>query len=130
MHLIIQGITSDAQRVPNLKFIYQLLDFYPTQIGMHKVSSPQVSQYQIQRSKQSVISGFVLLAESHISIHFFPDQSYLNIDVFSCKKFEPQRVLRDLQRRFQLREVKTYLLDRPPSVLSIPEGGYPDAPHS
>ncbi len=130
MHLIIQGITAEPQRVHNLKFIYELLDSYPAQIGMHKVSPPQVSQYQIPNTHQPIVSGFVLLAESHISIHFFPRQSYLNIDVFSCKEFEPQKVLQDLKQRFRLKEVKTYLLERPPSTLSLPEGGFANAPHS
>jgi len=130
MHLIIQGTTAEPQRVHDLKFIHELLDSYPAQIGMHKVSLPQVSQCQVPNTQQPVISGFVLLAESHISIHFFPRQSYLNIDVFSCKQFEPRRVIRDLKRRFRLREVKTYLLERPPSALSLPEGGFANAPHS
>lgn len=119
MHLIIEGMTIDPQRVHNLKFISELLKSYPAQIGMQRVSHPQVSQYQIPKSKQKVISGFVLLAESHVSLHFFPDQSFLSIDVFSCKEFDFERVIRDLQVRLDLREFKTQFFERPEAYLPL-----------
>ena len=54
----------------------------------------------------------MLIAESHISIHTFPEKRYVNIDVFSCKDFDSEQVTRDLQDRFELAEVKCYLLNR------------------
>jgi S-adenosylmethionine decarboxylase len=32
----------------------------------------------------SIVTGFLLLAESHISIHTWPEHSYAAIDVFTC----------------------------------------------
>ena len=38
-------------------------------------------------------SGAILLAESHASLHSYPDRGYLAFDLFSCGEREPRRVL-------------------------------------
>jgi S-adenosylmethionine decarboxylase len=46
------------------------------------------------------VSGVALLAESHISIHTWPEEGYAAIDVFMCGDFNPSLVLPVVQRRF------------------------------
>ena len=112
MHLIIDGYHGDSEKMQDVEFIYQLLDMYPSQIGMTKISSPKVSKYVGSKPEDWGVSGFVLIAESHISIHTFPDRSYINIDVFSCKEFDAEHAVKDLQQRFGLGEVRSYILNR------------------
>ena len=45
MHLIIDGYGSDPRLMQNEEFIYQLLDSYPSHIGMTKISPPTVFRY-------------------------------------------------------------------------------------
>lgn len=33
-------------------------------------------------------TGFVILAESHISFHTYPEYNFISIDFFSCKKLD------------------------------------------
>ncbi|MGB2583586.1 MAG: adenosylmethionine decarboxylase [Dehalococcoidia bacterium] len=112
MHLIIDGYSGNAQKMQDVDFIYQLLDAYPSQIGMTKISPPQVSKYIGSKPEDWGVSGFVLIAESHISIHTFPDRSYINIDIFSCKEFDAEQAIRDLQQQFGLAEIRSYILSR------------------
>jgi S-adenosylmethionine decarboxylase len=112
MHLIIDGYSGNAQKMQDVDFIYQLLDAYPSQIGMTKISLPQVSKYTGSKPKDWGVSGFVLIAESHISIHTFPERSYINIDIFSCKEFDAEQTIRDLQQQFGLAEIRSYILSR------------------
>lgn len=112
MHLIIDGYSGNAQKMQDVDFIYQLLDAYPSQIGMTKISPPQVSKYIGSKPEDWGISGFVLIAESHISIHTFPERSYINIDIFSCKEFDAEQTIRDLQQQFGLAEIRSYILNR------------------
>jgi S-adenosylmethionine decarboxylase len=113
MHLIIDGYNGDVQRMQDADFIQQLLDVYPSKIGMTKISPPKVSGYDGSQPDQRGVSGFVGLAESHISIHTFPGQSYVNIDIFSCKEFDAEAAVLDLQREFGLTEVRSYVMNRP-----------------
>jgi len=112
MHLIIDGYRGDVQKMQDVDFIYQLLDIYPSQIGMTKISPPKVSKYIGSKSEDWGVSAFVLIAESHISIHTFPERSYINIDIFSCKEFNAEQAIRDLQQKFGLAEVRSYILNR------------------
>jgi len=112
MHLIIDGFRANPTLLEDEELIYQLLDDYPTQIEMTKVAPPYVFRYVGSKPEDWGISGFVLIAESHISIHTFPEKRYVNIDVFSCKEFDSEQVTRDLQARFEIAEVKCYLLNR------------------
>lgn len=47
------------------------------------------------------ISGVAILAESHISIHTWPERAYAAIDIFMCGRAEPTRAIPVLRRYFQ-----------------------------
>ncbi len=112
MHLIIDGYGSNSEILQSEEFIYQLLDQYPAEIGMTKISAPYVLRYVGGEPEEWGISGFVFIAESHISIHTFVERCYVNIDVFSCKDFNSDQAIRDLTNRLQLTEIRTHILDR------------------
>ena len=122
MHLIIDGYTSNPGKFRDVDFIYQLLDIYPAHIGMTKLSAPKVSKYIGPKPEDRGVSGIIGLAESHISIHTFPEQSYINIDIFSCKEFDAEQAVKDLQNSFELSEVRSYLINRP----NVEVGAYKD----
>lgn len=112
MHLIIDGFGSNSKLLESEELLYQLLDDYPAQIGMTKVAPPQVFRYVGSKPEDWGISGFVLIAESHISIHTFPERGYVNIDIFSCKDFDSEQAIKDLQAKFELIKLRSYLLNR------------------
>ena len=112
MHLIIDGYGSNSDILQSEEFIYQLLDQYPAEIGMTKIAPPYVLRYVGTKPEEWGISGFVLIAESHISIHTFVERCYVNIDIFSCKNFDADRVIKDLTHKLHLTEVKARLLAR------------------
>ena len=118
MHLIIDGYVDNKNLLQDEEFIYQLLDQYPAEISMTKISSPCVLRYVGAKPEEWGVSGFVLIAESHISIHTFVEQSYVNIDIFSCKSFDAAQVIKDLSNRFQLTKIKAHLLSRSQEDLS------------
>jgi len=112
MHLIIDGYGGDPRKMQDVEFISNLLDAYPSQIGMTKISTPQVSKYIGTKPEDWGVSGFVLIAESHISIHTFPERLYINVDIFSCKEFDADKAIREFKLHFGLSEVRSYILNR------------------
>ena len=58
------------------------------------------------------VSGFVIIAESHISVHTFPDRNYLNVDVFSCKEFDIENAKKEVKSMFQIDKLECWILDR------------------
>lgn len=52
------------------------------------------------------VSGVAVLAESHISIHTWPERGYAALDIFMCGDAEPQKTIPVLERAFAPAEVK------------------------
>jgi len=46
-----------------------------------------------------------ILAESHISLHTYPEISYVGIDIFTCGANKPEPILEYLQEKFGAKEV-------------------------
>jgi len=47
------------------------------------------------------VSGVVVLAESHISIHTWPEKDYAAIDIFMCGDCDPNDALPSIKKAFQ-----------------------------
>ncbi len=47
------------------------------------------------------VSGVAVLAESHISIHTWPEREYAAIDIFMCGAAEPAKAIPVLKKAFQ-----------------------------
>lgn len=52
------------------------------------------------------VSGVAVLAESHISIHTWPERRYAALDVFMCGDAMPEKCVEVLRRRFNAGEVR------------------------
>jgi S-adenosylmethionine decarboxylase len=106
------GFGGDIEKMKDEEFVYHFLDAFPSEIGMNKISEPHVTTYRGPKEEDWGISGFVLIAESHISVHTFPERAYVNIDVFSCKDFDNEKALAQIVKRFSLDQVKHWLIGR------------------
>jgi S-adenosylmethionine decarboxylase proenzyme len=53
-----------------------------------------------------------ILAESHISLHTYPEINYVAIDIFTCGKNKPEPILEYLQEKFGAKEVRWEYLRR------------------
>ena len=112
MHLLIDGYGADPERLWDQSFLRNFLDEYPVRLGMTKITDPRVLRYNAPVEADSGITGFVVIAESHISVHTFPHRRYVNIDIFSCKSFDSRKALEEVQELFGLQRVKSWLVDR------------------
>jgi len=72
----------------------------PLEIAIHKFS-PQG------------ITGVVLLAESHVALHSWPEINYLAIDIFTCgTKAIPHKALEHFKKVFQPKKVRVIEVKR------------------
>ena len=74
-HLMLDGYGCDKKKLQDLNLVYRILDDLPERIGMTKIMPPYVFKYSGVKPEDWGLSGFVLIAESHVSIHTFPEKT-------------------------------------------------------
>ncbi|MDP3725189.1 MAG: S-adenosylmethionine decarboxylase, partial [Nanoarchaeota archaeon] len=93
--------------------VFALLDELPGKIAMHKITTPYVIRCLPNNIKDcGGISGFVMIAESHISIHTFPAKQYLTMDLYSCNMFDEKKVLSIVKSAFGYRVLEKHIIKR------------------
>jgi len=58
------------------------------------------------------ITGVVILSESHMSIHTWPEKNYCAIDIFMCGECDPRTALKTLDDYFASSYSKVQLIER------------------
>ena len=87
-HLLLEAYGSPKEKLSDIGKISELLDTFPEKLEMHKIMPPYVFKYDGGEIKEDWgISGIVLIAESHIALHTFPEKEFFTLDIFSCKDF-------------------------------------------
>jgi S-adenosylmethionine decarboxylase len=112
VHLMVDGYGCERTALEDMNLIYNFLDSYPSQMDMTKIMPPYVFRYNGAVPEDWGISGFVLIAESHISIHTFPEKQYLSLDMFSCKPFDTQLAVQTIKKYFSIQKHEMKVLDR------------------
>lgn len=69
------------------------------------------------------VSGVAVLAESHISVHTWPENGYAAFDVFMCGDAKPEKCIDILGRAFNAGRVEVKQLRRGTEVLSTSANG-------
>jgi S-adenosylmethionine decarboxylase len=112
MHLTIDGFGGNAEKLGSEALVRSLLDRYPAAINMTKITAPFVMEYVGEKPEDWGVTGFVIIAESHISIHTFPDHGYVWVDVFSCKEFDTDGATDMIVEAFDLERITCHKLPR------------------
>lgn len=89
-HLMLDLNQCNPECLNSIDLCFKLLNELPDHIGMTKITMPHVFPYEGLVPEDKGITGTVIIAESHLSIHTFPLKEYAFIDIFSCKPFQTQ----------------------------------------
>ena len=77
-----------CQQLDDMQAVYDVLDKLSELLGMTKIMPPYVFPYSGLVPEDAGITGVVVIAESHITIHTFTLKDFLFVDVFSCNPFD------------------------------------------
>ena len=68
---------------------------FPQKLDMNIILPPQVMYYDGgEIPEDNGVSGFVIIAESHIAVHTFAAKRFFTLDIFSCKPFEIEKAIK------------------------------------
>lgn len=113
-HLTLDIYGCNPEKLSDEKFIYNLLDELPGLIGMHKISKPQVTPFAGNPNSfdRGGVSAFVLITESHITIHTFIADKFASVDIFSCNEFDVKKATKYLMEKLDAKKVERNLIER------------------
>jgi S-adenosylmethionine decarboxylase len=111
-HLILEAYGCSKTKLADLTLISNALEAYPDQLQMTKIMPPYVFKYSGAVPDDWGVSGIVLIAESHISIHTFPDKGFVTLDIFSCKDFDIDQAIAYFSSIFKPKRYEKQVLMR------------------
>ena len=111
-HLTFDIKCQDSASLNDYNKIFKFLHELPDKIGMTKITQPYVFPYSGLVPEDEGITGMVIIAESHISIHTFPLKNYAFIDIFSCKPFDWSNISNIIKETFHADEMEFNIVQR------------------
>jgi S-adenosylmethionine decarboxylase len=114
LHLTVDGYDGAPELLADIGVVQRWLDELPRRLGMTKLLEPCLIEVGTQNEKDpGGITGFVLIAQSHISVHTFPLRRFVTADVFTCQDhLDADQVRESLAAIFGLGEIESHLLQR------------------
>jgi S-adenosylmethionine decarboxylase len=77
------GVT--PERLADADMLAELLKEAAERSGLHAITAPTIVSFNaIAPGGQAGVTGFIVLAESHIAFHSYPELGFLAVDVFTC----------------------------------------------
>lgn len=89
LHMMLDGYEADPEKLSDMRLVFKFLNELPDLIGMNKLTAPMIIDCEETNAGKDPggISGIVIIAESHISIHTFADKGFFTFDMYSCNNF-------------------------------------------
>ena len=113
-HLTIDGYGGDKKSLNDKELVLACLNELPERIGMRKIAPPQIVVFPGNDKKDpGGVTGVVLVAESHITIHTFTERRFLTADVYTCRNgLDKEYILNYFKTKFGLQDIEQHFIKR------------------
>jgi S-adenosylmethionine decarboxylase len=113
-HYILDGYGANPEILKDKAFLKKMLTSLVTEMHMHTITDPVVVEVGEKNTKDpGGVSGFVMIAESHISFHTFPKRGFVTIDVYTCQNnLDTDTLTKKLTDSFSLQDVDAQVIAR------------------
>ena len=112
VHLMMELYRCSREVLTDESLIRRVLDEYPERVGMEKVSPVHLYDIETSNPLDAGMSGFAVIAKSHISLHAWPEYGEVDIDICSCKEFSQEDTIAFAKEMFQTDDVETHFVLR------------------
>jgi S-adenosylmethionine decarboxylase len=113
-HLMIDGYGGNKEKLNDKNLVLQCLNNLPEKLDMEKLAEPVVYFAEPRHIKDpGGWSGFVVIAESHISIHTFPSRGFVSVDAYTCRNgMDVDFVKNYFKKLFELKDMEVNFVKR------------------
>ncbi len=125
-HLMLDAIVRDPGWIADPEQIRSFLLGLIPRLDMKLLDGPRITEVDLDPSQISSesdeggITGYALITTSHLSIHTWPLRQRFCLDVFSCRRFDPEVVVEYARELFGMVSQRVHWVER----------RWPDGPES
>lgn len=112
---LVEAFGCDSEALADEGKLRSLLDALIAGLCLHPVGEPLWHRFP----KPGGITAMVLLAESHLAVHTFPEHGSLTLNLFCCRSRGEWDFSGCLEREFNAEHVRVRRLERP--YAEVPE---------
>lgn len=116
LHLMLDAYGANPKHLADMSRVYHFLNDLPDLIEMKKLAPPQIIDADATEAGKDPggITGAIIIAESHISIHTFAKRGFFTMDLYSCNNFEDQidKVMKFTQKTFPFKKHELQTITR------------------
>ncbi|OGI25829.1 MAG: hypothetical protein A3J76_04770 [Candidatus Moranbacteria bacterium RBG_13_45_13] len=114
VHFTLDGYGGNPEKLNDPDLMSRILNELPEKLGMEKLTEPIVKYAEPRNIKDGGgYSGFVMIAESHISIHCFPKKKFVSIDAYTCKdEMDTETIEKYFRGAYDLQETEVQFFKR------------------
>lgn len=113
-HLTLDGYGGNKAKLNTKELVLSCLTELPKILEMKVLGKPEVYYAEGNDKKDpGGWSGFVVIAESHISLHTFPERKFVSADVYTCKSgLDIDLIVDYFTKKFDLQDIEKHLIKR------------------
>jgi S-adenosylmethionine decarboxylase len=107
MHLILELSGCDREIINDIEKVRQVL----TEAAI--VANAEILETVFHKFSPQGVSGVVVISESHLSIHTWPEKGYAAIDIYTCGKHTmPWEAYKFIKKQFKANKIYLTSLQR------------------
>ena len=115
--LAIELYCCERDRLDDVEFIRQSM------LGAAREAGARIVTEVFHRFSPQGVSGVVIITESHLAIHTWPEHAYAALDLFTCGDLlASDKAVHYLRERLQAKRVTSVTLPRGPRIAGQTEG--------
>src|SRR3989440_100539 len=112
VHLMLELYGCNRELLSNEAVVRRGLDEYAARVGIANGSPVHLYHLETSNPLDAGLSGFVVIAQSHISMHAWPEYGEVDIDICSCKEFSQEDAITFAREMFQTDDVEAHFVVR------------------
>jgi len=113
-HYTLDGYMGSEDKLNDKGLVLGCLNELPELLQMKKLTEPEVYFAPGNSIKDpGGWSGFVVIEESHISVHTFPKRGFVSIDAYTCRNgLDTEFISKYFIEKFELNDIETNFIKR------------------
>jgi len=109
-HLLVELFDCNTDALKNESLLKNLLE------KAAKAANVTIVQSVFHQFSPQGITGIVIIEESHLSIHTWPEYGYASVDFYTCGDGLPEKALQVIQKGLTAERTETLMIERGKSL--------------